>query len=295
MGISYCTAKILCDARQSGASFRHMLTVGRQTLALHPPELRKLRRAFDPQGSSSVWRALAKHLRNEYADRFYRDFLGNETLDVLDLSSYEGATITHDLNCPVPESLWNRFDAVIDGGSLEHVFNFPVAIESLMRMTKLGGSIFLINPANNLCGHGFYQFSPELMFRIFSAEHGFDLKQVLLLQARFPCVERLPARKAYRVKDPASVHERVGLMSRHPVMMVVEAKRISEQPPFATAPQQSDYLEKWAGAVPGPATNTRRLRHRILASLPWALRQRILGHMESCRSSLLNTRFYTQV
>ena len=59
------------------------------------------------------------------------------------------------------------------------IFNFPVAIRNLMRMAKVGGQVFLTTPANNFCGHGFYQFSPELAYRIFALENGFEPASVV--------------------------------------------------------------------------------------------------------------------
>src|SRR4029077_10267153 len=111
---------------------------------------------------------LAGYQFGNYADDFWNEFLDAESVETLDYSTYEGASIVHDLNSPVPASLHGRFDAVIEAGSLEHIFNFPMAIRNLMRMTKVGGWVFITTVANNLCGHGFYQFSPELIYRIFS-------------------------------------------------------------------------------------------------------------------------------
>jgi 2-polyprenyl-3-methyl-5-hydroxy-6-metoxy-1,4-benzoquinol methylase len=89
------------------------------------------------------------------------------------------ASIIHDLNKPVPKELEERFDVVLDGG-LEHVFDFPQAIENAMRMTKIGGHLILETPANNLCGNGFYQFSPELFFRVLDSGNGFELERLYL-------------------------------------------------------------------------------------------------------------------
>ena len=55
---------------------------------------------------------------------------------------------------------------VIDGGLLEHVFDFPTAIRNCMRMVRQGGHLILNLPVNNFPGHGFYRFSPELVFRV---------------------------------------------------------------------------------------------------------------------------------
>ena len=41
-------------------------------------------------------------------------------------------------------------------------------------MVKLGGHFIGVYPIDNFCGHGFYQFLPELFFRCFSQENGFE-------------------------------------------------------------------------------------------------------------------------
>jgi len=41
------------------------------------------------------------------------------------------------------------YTTVIDGGSLEHVFNFPQAIANCMNMVAVGGHFIGLSPANN--------------------------------------------------------------------------------------------------------------------------------------------------
>src|SRR5947209_20474751 len=92
---------------------------------------------------------------------------GIQDLDHMDILSSEGATIIHDLNIRVPEMFSNRFDLVLDNGTVEHIFNLPEAFENCARLCKVGGHVVIVSPANNLCGHGFFQLSPELFFRAF--------------------------------------------------------------------------------------------------------------------------------
>jgi 2-polyprenyl-3-methyl-5-hydroxy-6-metoxy-1,4-benzoquinol methylase len=73
----------------------------------------------------------------------------------IDASDYENATYVHDLNVPIPDHLKGQFDLVDDGGTLEHVFNFPVALRNCMEMVKVGGHLLLNVPTNNFVGHGF--------------------------------------------------------------------------------------------------------------------------------------------
>jgi hypothetical protein len=72
------------------------------------------------------------------------------------------------------------FSVVYDGGTIEHVFNAVQAFKNGMEMVRVGGHFIQVNPANNFMGHGFWQFSPELIYRVFSAENGFNIRGVFL-------------------------------------------------------------------------------------------------------------------
>lgn len=293
MGLEYHSARMLWEARIRGVSFNDTLTVAHQSLCLHPGEVKLLKRAYFTHFPQSDVKPFENYNFGDYSDEFLRDFLGIITLTILDYSSYEGADLIQDLNEPVPQSLWGRFDVVIDGGSLEHVFNFPIAISNLMKILKVGGSIFITTPANNLCGHGFYQFSPELMFRIFTEENGFELSKIILFEAMFPSIELTPNRNVYEVFDPKEVQGRVGLVSKKPVIMIVEAKKNQDNPLFHNYPQQSDYVVLWDTEKPqSVATGMKRRLKKVINWLPFFLRARIMGFQQKKKFSLSNTRFY---
>lgn len=228
---------MLLDARRSGTPMGRLLMIGHQSLLLHPSELAEIRRICPGTLADYKW--------GEYADRFFKECLGASEVHALDYSAYEGADLLHDLNQPIPVEFKGQFDVVVEAGSLEHVFNFPVAIANLMQITKVKGTIFACTISNNLCGHGFYQFSPELIFRIFTAENGFELGRVLALEARYPSIERTPISEAFEVSDPARVESRVGLMTKHPILLLFEARKTVEQPLFTRPPMQSDYAAAW--------------------------------------------------
>ena len=101
--------------------------------------------------------------------------LGIENVKVLDLDGYEGADYLFDLNeSECPSNLRSKFDLIVDGGSLEHCFNLPNALNSLNLMLRNDGIIFHSNPANKMLDHGFYQISPTLYSDYYQAA-GFDL------------------------------------------------------------------------------------------------------------------------
>jgi hypothetical protein len=160
----------------------------------------------------------------------------------MDFSDYEKATVLHDLNKPIPGSLKGKYSLVVDGGTLEHVFNFPQAIKNCMEMVAVGGHYAGITPVNNTMGHGFYQFSPELYFTIFRNENGFRVKKIIVY-VQYPdgtCSDW------YEVVDPQQVKNRVMLTNSNPTYMMVLAEKISEEEIFAGSPQQSDYEVLWS-------------------------------------------------
>jgi hypothetical protein len=290
MGLLYADAKRLLTSQRSGVCFEHTLAVSRQQLYLHRAELESLRRMHP--GPRPV---LEGYQFGEYADRFFKEVIGVGTLETVDASAYEGASIVHDLNQPVPQELWERFDAVVEAGSLEHVFNFPVAIANLMKMVKVGGSVFLTTVANNLCGHGFYQFSPELIYRVFSPENGFEGTTIVFLEAGSPSVELAPITRSYEVTDPKTVGGRVGLQSKTPVMMMAESRKVRRTELFQTAPQQSDYVTAWQkdGQVDETSRGlARSLARNVFQSLPQAWRRKLEGARISREYSFANKRFY---
>ena len=203
-----------------------------------------------------------------YAEKLF-EFLGAEVAVAIDNSNYEGAAIITDLNSPMAGTLKNQFTAVFDGGCLEHIFNFPQAIKNCMGMLRVGGHFLSVTPANNFCGHGFYQFSPELYFRVFSEANGFALRTILTKESNIWFV----------VNDPDQFGGRVELQNNRPTYLFVLAKKIADREVFLQPPQQSDYARKWkadstkTGAAPHVAPSFAiRLRAVVPPSLKEALR-----------------------
>lgn len=105
---------------------------------------------------------------------FYKR-LGFDEVHTMDVSPHQGASHIHDLNNPLPPELAGRYDVVLSGGTLEHVFDIANAMKCLAGMVKVGGDVMCAAPANNWIDHGFYQLSPTLKFDYFSA-NGFELR-----------------------------------------------------------------------------------------------------------------------
>ena len=169
--------------------------------------------------------------------------MGAREVVITDVSDYEGATLLMDLNNPAPEELTGQFDVILDIGTLEHLFDVPMALANLARMLKIGGELILILPASNAIDHGFYSFSPTLLFDYFKA-NGFD---------NFDCYLRAgPSSFLIPRKSKAYKYNRVGseyLLSGHcggVEMAFFATKR--ETPAAIAKPIQSRYVTSayWA-------------------------------------------------
>jgi hypothetical protein len=260
VGLDANGVRFLLFAKGDGVDFTRTATLGRQQLFLDAPAFQQYLVAFGASTAKDHAEALLRK-GDGYAEPLL-ELLGASEVASLDASDYEHATHRVDLNSPLPDPLRGRFTAVLDGGTLEHVFNFPAAIRNGMDMVAIGGHFLAITPANNFFGHGFYQFSPELFFRIFSAANGFSLRRMIAFEDR-------PDADWFEVVDPAVAGERVILVNATPTYLVVIARKDASVPVFATPPLQSDYVSMWdAGGRPASGEAPGSLLSRVRGHLP---------------------------
>jgi hypothetical protein len=217
--------------------------LGRQFCSLESSELVSLLAEFGLEHDEGVLEAV-----KAYGEPFLR-FLGAEELQSIDASSYQGASLLHDMNLPIPAEITGRFGVVAEGDTLEHVFKFPVAVANSMELLAPGGSYIGIGPANNFRGHGFYQFSPDLFFRIFAPENGFKVERMIL------CGVRADA-DWFEVQDPLAVGQFVESMGgENPTYLLVYSKKPENPAIFREFPVQSVYKLLWNGEFPGEDHN----------------------------------------
>lgn len=253
MGLTADFAEFLIHGRREGVDFDRTLTLGRQALMVSPRRLRHLLAKNgllrDASGKTEFFRRFDED--PYYAEPFLEQLGARETAS-LDASGYEGATVTHDLNQPVPSDWRESYSVVIDGGTLEHVFNFPLALQSSMELVRPGGHLFIFTPANNYFGHGFYQFSPELFFRVLSESNGFTLERMVAFEMVTAVTtfhgyeyEWQRAGRWYGLRDPRLHGGRHELVNNVPVMLMIQAKKTGSTDILSEAPQQSDYAITW--------------------------------------------------
>ena len=255
MGLDNTAAQTLSGAKSIGANFGSTLMIGRQWLQADPELIGDIARLHGTVVPLIV-------PGQPFAEPFF-ETLGAKRVDSLDFSTFEGATVQQDLNQPIPEKLHGKYDVVFDGGSLEHVFNFPLALKSCMEMVRLGGHFIQVSNGNNFMGHGFWQISPELIYRSMSLANGFEVVAVMLRELRMGGRNRDLRGKFQIARDPDELGWRVELVNRHPTYVITIAKRIGDGPVFAQPPHQSDYQRLWDtgdGIRAGAVKTSRRSR-----------------------------------
>jgi SAM-dependent methyltransferase len=288
MGFTAGDVKFLLSGLQLGIKTDSVLTLGHQSLHVRPGKVNEMLRSYGHPNTVPSDIALL------FADDIF-EALGFKSYDSMDNADYESASILHDLNKPIPASLHGKFDLVWDGGTLEHVFNFPIAVANALQMVKVGGHVVFVLPANNQCGHGFYQFSPELFFWILVPENGYELIRIYMTGKGGP----------YHVADPASVGGRVELLNDNGALLMVHAKKIQEAQIFSTIPQQSDYVSLWdeAGEAKEEDGRIKKILREVLSPAQVQSISRVLNALRQQKavnnwrkqSRLSNRNFYKPV
>ena len=105
-------------------------------------------------------------------DRSIFHALGIDSVKALDASPYEGAEIVHDLNRPLPDNLKEIADFIVDGSTLDNVFDPAMTLRNFAQLLRPGGRLLAINTLNTRDG-AFTICSPDWFLDYF-VENGFS-------------------------------------------------------------------------------------------------------------------------
>lgn len=156
MGISPVNAQAIIREHLFKPLTGTVMAIGRQTFLFSPEDALRM---FESCGVASpmvdpATIPLDNDTKNIAAGRYIRDdgffkLLGIDDLRSLDVDAYEGADVIHDLNQPLPTKLENIADVIIDGSTLDNVFNPAEAIRNLSKMLRPGGRLISFNMGSN--------------------------------------------------------------------------------------------------------------------------------------------------
>jgi hypothetical protein len=167
MGIDVYALQLLRWASSKSHGLGVTATIGRQSMNVPANELKH--QVTLP----------ADYQYSQYCEELLISALGATRVDSFDNSDFEGCTYIADMNKLLSPPC--QYDTIIDSGTLEHIYNMPQALQNLSLLCASGGQILHILPANNQCGHGFCQISPELFFSLYSTKTGYSETQVFIV------------------------------------------------------------------------------------------------------------------
>jgi hypothetical protein len=173
MGIARATVKLLMREGKHRPFYGKILTISKQDVYAKAKDIAKWAKEMDYQLKIdntilNDWqRALSSN--SNISDMLLFSVLGFDSLDSIDVSAFECCTIVHDLNKDIPIEMHGKYDLLFDGGTTEHIFNFPKVLENYNKMLKVGGRIIHNLPSSNHVDHGFYMFCPNVFYEYYLA------------------------------------------------------------------------------------------------------------------------------
>lgn len=236
MGLSNGNMALALMAMRNAHARDTVATIGKQCFW---PSREFVKRALAAAGSDLTAENVFSAVGPQRDGSEFFKLLGARHVDEVDASDYEGASIIHDMNEPLPPQHRQRFDVVFDGGSMEHIFDVRLVLRNIGDLLKVGGLYVGTTCANNMLGHGFYQFSPELFYRYLCPENGWNSTTVFL------CDHQKDTPRFWLVDDPLSTGGRIQVQTRSQLNLLVVAQKTASPSTF-TVPQQSDYVAAWS-------------------------------------------------
>ncbi len=266
-----------------------ILALGKQTIAL---PLSKIIEIFHEHGCSinpnfnpdKAQKDATTRARNEDSidDREFFQLFGDIDYQTMDVSSYENASIIHDLNQPIDKSLEGQFDFIVDGGTFDHLFDIKTAFANVVRLLKTGGRIFQWNAASNYANSGYVSFGADFFHDYYTLNKFSDCR-TYFAEAYHAGAQNW---RIYQFVPPQNNERYVGFRRSPFYTMVLVFATKGADSTYNRMPIQLQYrdealreeyrntMEKFASYGKGPAVKTIRMRatkmpgrHKILHSI----------------------------
>eukprot|EP01037_Dinobryon_pediforme_P018822 gene18822-19135_t len=220
MGVDLHGLRFLRYLHRNG-DFENTVTIGRQALVLKEDEL------------ATELNARIEDIKGEYCEKLLRNCFGATSVDSVDYSDFEKATLILDMNKDLPEAHANQYNTVIDFGCLEHIYRVTTALENCSKLCK-----------------------PELFFSLYSSENGYSETEVFLADLR-------DVNHWFAVTRP-SEGRRVDIITKNETYVLVRTV-LGQSSYTHTNVQQSDYVYLW---TPQDSSNKKRrsLSDRLVQS-----------------------------
>lgn len=221
MAITYHEYKFLSYSN-SKRQLGDVLTLGRTALLFSTKDLLNINRVNQPA------------FKEKFCEKLLNIEFNAKSVVSADYSKFEGANFIMDMNKSIYSK--KKYDTIIDFGTSEHIFNVTQCFKNISYLCKKGGQILHILPTNNYCGHGFWQFSPEIFFSLYNKKNGFLETEVFLID--------YSDKNSWWKILKQNYGERLELTSKIPLSLAVRTVKKFKTPRWVV--QQSDYQYAWS-------------------------------------------------
>lgn len=170
MGVDYTGLLAVLKSLKYVTNKQDAVTLGRQEIHTSSSTISHLLQRFLGLNTGKNYSGFCENLLRD---------MGFENISSIDNSAYEGASIIHNMNNPIPND-FNTYDFVLDLGTIEHIFNMAQVCENIINLMSVGGIYVSVTPNNNFSGHGIYQFSPEFYLSAFSKKYGMEVQELYI-------------------------------------------------------------------------------------------------------------------
>jgi hypothetical protein len=155
MGIAPYIAEAIIREHKHRPITGDVLLLGRQTFSFTPDDAVGMLRSNGIEPAKAALERISidqstRHGANRgyVSDAAFFALLGSRSVRALDVTDYEGAEIIHDLNVPIPDALIETADFILDGSTLDNLFNPASGLQSITRMLRPGGRFLALNMAS---------------------------------------------------------------------------------------------------------------------------------------------------
>jgi hypothetical protein len=180
MGINRQSLKAILFENNYKSVYGRVLLLGRSTVTISYPDLAGLFNKFDllPPNkflTNKITKAQTNLYNVDDIDLFKSLSPSITSIDVLDVSPYEGATVISDLNYPVSKELHCQYDFIYDSSVLDNLFNPAQAIVNIVNLLKPRGRYIGLNVCSFFPG-AMVSPHPEWFFGFFAINNFSDCK-----------------------------------------------------------------------------------------------------------------------
>lgn len=173
-----CTTEIVRILQiifETGVEDKSLCMMGKQAIHIEWDSFMKIVKSYGFRYDETMYKKINGIMPID-SYKFFKMF-GISEVHALDVSKHEGADIICDLNKELPKNLYQQFDFIVNGGTLEHVFDVAKAMTNMSNMVKESGMIIHLAPLAGYVDHGFYSISPTFFLDYYS-ENNFAIKNL---------------------------------------------------------------------------------------------------------------------